>query len=435
MPGLLRQRDFVLLWAGQSVSEVGSAVTYVALPLVAVLVLHATAFEVGLVTAATSIAWLVVALPAGVWVDRLPRRALLIGTDASRSLLLATIPVAWSLHVLRIGQLVVVAFLVGLLSVVFDVGYPAYVPSVIGRDRLVEGNGALAASESAANVVGPSLGGVLVQVVGAPLTVIADAGSFLVSAVSLAFMRARGAPPRSHPERRGLIKEIGAGLRYMWAHPLARTVAVAGTLANFVLGGYQAVIVVFLARQVGLAPGVIGVLFTASAVGGLIGSIVAPPVARRIGNARVLWAAPSVMAACGLLIPLASNGAGIAWYLAGALPLSLGIAAFNVCIRAAMQAAAPDAMLGRLTASVRLFTRGATPVGALSAGTIAGLLNPRATLAILMALLALTPAWLLLSPIGRVRDIAQLAPDTAAPADQSDVTKSGTPPPAIKAAS
>jgi MFS family permease len=132
MPGLLRHRDFVLLWAGQSVSELGSAVTYVALPLAAVLVLHASAFEVGLVTAATSLAWLVVALPAGVWVDRLPRRALLIGTDAGRALLLASIPVAWSLHVLSIGQLVAVAFLVGVLSVLFDVGYPG-VPAVRHR--------------------------------------------------------------------------------------------------------------------------------------------------------------------------------------------------------------------------------------------------------------------------------------------------------------
>jgi len=122
-----------------------------------------------------------------------------------------------------------------------------------------------------------------------------------------------------------------------------------------------------------------------------------------------------VMALCGLLIPLASRGAGIAWYLAGALPLSLGIAAFNVCVRAAMQAAAPDELLGRLTASARLFSRGALPVGALSAGVLAGLLTPRATLSVLMALLALTPAWLLLSPIGRVRDVTQLAPGTAPP--------------------
>jgi MFS family permease len=422
MPSLFRHRDFVLLWAGQSVSELGSAVTYVAFPLVAVVVLHASAFEVGLVTAATSIAWLVVALPAGVWVDRLPRRALLVGTDAGRAVLMATIPVAWSLHVLSIGQLVAVAFAVGLLSVLFDVGYPAYLPSVIARDRLVEGNSALAASESAANVIGPSLGGVLVQVIGAPLAVLADAASFVVSAASLALMRTRGARLGPRPGRQRLSQEIAAGLRYVWAHPLARSVAVSGTLANFVLGGYQAVIVVFLARQVGLAPALIGALFTASAVGGLIGSIVAAPLTRRVGNARVMWAAPTVMAVCGLLIPLTSKGTGVAWYLAGALPLSFGIAAFNVCVRAAMQTAAPDAMLGRVTATARLFSRSAMPAGALGAGALAGLLTPRAALAILMALLALTPAWLLLSPIGRVRDVAQLAPDTASPAQESDMS-------------
>jgi hypothetical protein len=249
MPSLFRHRDFVLLWSGQSVSELGSSVTGLALPLVAVVVLHASAFEVSLLTAATSIAWLVIGLPAGVWVDRLPRRPVLIGTDLGRALLMATVPVAWSLHVLTVAHLVVVAFTVGLLSVLFDIGYPAYLPSVITRQRLVEGNSTLAASESAA----------------------------------------------------------------------------------------------------------------------------------------------------------------------GAVPLSLGIAAFNVCVRAAMQTAAPDAMLGRVTATVRLFSRSAIPAGALGAGALASLLTPRATPTILMALLVMTPAWLLLSPIGQVRDVAELAPLQAPP--------------------
>jgi MFS family permease len=410
MSSLYRQRDFVLLWAGQSVSELGSSVTYVAFPLVAVVLLHASAIEVGLVTAATSIAWLAIGLPAGVWVDRLPRRALLVGTDAGRALLMASIPLAWSLHVLSLGQLIAVAFAVGLLSVVFDVGYPTYLPSVIGRQQLVEGNSALAASESAANVIGPGLGGALIQLVGAPAAVLADAASFVVSAASLALMRANGARPARRPAPQRLTREIAAGVRYVWAHPLVRSVAVSGTLANFVLGGYQAVIIVFLARQVGLAPAVIGVLFTLSAVGGLIGSLAAAPLARRVGSARVMWGAPAVMALCGLFIPLTSRGTGVAWYLAGALPLSLGIAGFNVCVRAALQTGVPDEMLGRVTATARLLSRSAMPAGALGAGALAGLLTARATLAILMGLLAFTPAWLLLSPIGRIRDVAQLAP-------------------------
>jgi MFS family permease len=418
MPSLFRHRDFVLLWSGQTVSELGSAVTFIAFPLVAVVLLHASAFEVSLLTAATSMAWLLIGLPAGVWVDRLPRRLVLIGTDLGRALLLVSVPLAWSLHALTIGHLVGVAFAVGLLSVLFDVGYPAYLPSVVTRHRLVEGNSALAASESAANVVGPSLGGTLVQVIGAPVALLADAVSFAASAASLAAIRAggaNGAPPEQQPARQPFIHEIGAGLRYVRTHPLARSVAVTGTLANFVLGGYQAVIVVFLARQVGLAPALIGVLFTLAAAGGLVGSLAAAPLARRVGTARVMCGAPALMAACGLLIPLTTTGTGVAWYLAGALPLSLGIAAFNVCVRTAMQTAAPDAMLGRVTATVRLFSRGAMPAGALAAGALASLLTPRATLAILMGLLAITPAWLLLSPIARVRDVAQLAPAPATP--------------------
>jgi MFS family permease len=412
-PGLFRHRDFVLLWSGQSVSELGSSVTYLALPLVAVLVLHASAIEVSLVTAATSVAWLLVGLPAGVWVDRLPRRALLIATDAGRALLMASLPVAWLLHVLTIGHLIGVAFGIGLLGMLFDIGYPAYLPAVLDGRSLVAGNSALSASESAANVVGPSLGGVLVQALGAPVALLVDAASFVASAASLALIRVRGLPVGQGPRRR-LAAEIAEGFRYLLAHPLARTVAVNGMIANFTITGYQAVIVLFLARQVGLAPGVIGVLFTLGAVGGLAGSFAAAPLARLVGDARVMWGGALVIAAGGPLVPLTTRGTGIIWYVAGTLLMNLGIVAFNVCVRAAMQAAAPDAMRGRVIATVRLFTRGVSPVGALAGGALAGSLTPRSALVILVALLALPPVWLLLSPVAKVRDVAQLAPATDA---------------------
>jgi predicted MFS family arabinose efflux permease len=286
---------------------------------------------------------------------------------------------------------------------------------VVGRQRLVEGNAALAASESAANIVGPSLGGVLVQLIGAPVAILADAISFLVSAGSLAGIRASGTPAGQRAARQRLTHEIGTGLRYVLSHPLPRTVAVAGTLGNLVLGGYQAVIFVFLARQVGLSPALIGGLLALSSIGGLLGALAASPLTKRVGNARVMLAAPTVMATFGLLIPLTGKGTAIAWYVAGALPLSLGIAAFNVCIRSAMQVAAPDSMLGRVTATSRLLGRAAMPAGALGAGALATAITPRATLVILMVLLALVPTWLLLSPIGRVRDVAQLAPPAIPP--------------------
>lgn len=419
MTRLFRERDFVLLWAGQSVSGLGSAVTYVALPLVAVVVLHASTFGVSVVTAASSVAWLIVGLPAGVWVDRLPRRSLLITADLGRAVLMATIPVAWLVHALTLAQVVLVAFAVGLLTVLFDVGCQVYLPPVVGRQRLVEGNAALAASESAANIVGPSLGGVLVQLIGAPVAILADAISFVVSAVSLTGIRATGTPAGRRPARQRLTQEIGAGLRYVLSHPLARTVAIARTLGNLVLGGYQAVIFVFLARQVGLSAALIGVLLALSSVGGLLGALAASPLTKRVGNARVMWAAPTVMAAFGLLIPLTGTGTALAWYLAGALPLSLGLAAFNVSVRSAMQIAAPEAMLGKVTATFRLLGRATVPAGALGAGTLAGAITPRATLVILMVLLALVPAWLLISPLGRVREVAQLAPPVASPLHQA----------------
>jgi MFS family permease len=413
--GLFRLRGFVLLWAGQTVSELGSAVGFVAFPLVAVIVLHASDFEVGVVAAAGPAAWLLIGLPAGAWVDRLPRRALLVGCDLGRAVVMAAVPVAWAMHLLTVGLLVAVALGVGLLSVLFDVAYPAYLPSVVGTGRLIEANSVLAASDSGSNVVGPGLGGALVGVVGAPVTLVADAVSFLLSAGSLAAIRDAEARPATRPSGQRLGQEIRAGLRYAWSHPLIRSVAVTGTLANLVVGGYNAVIVLFLARQLALAPGLIGVLFSLAGVGGVLGALVAAPLARWLGDARVMWGSLIVSAAGGLLLPLTAAGGRLAWYVVGTLPLIMGISAFIVCVRAAVQVAAPEAMRGRVTATIRLFGRGATPLGALAAGALAGAFTPRTALTILMAFLVLAPVWLLLTPIARVRDVAQLAPAPPTP--------------------
>jgi MFS family permease len=172
------------------------------------------------------------------------------------------------------------------------------------------------------------------------------------------------------------------------------------------------VIILFLARQLALAPGLIGVLFSVAALGGVLGSLLAAPLARWLGDARVMWGSLIVAAASGLLIPLTATGARLAWYLAGTLPLILGIAAFIVCVRSAVQATTPEAMRGRVTATIRLFGRGVTPLGALAAGALAATLTPRTALVVLLAFLVLAPVWLLRTPVRRVRDVAELAPRT-----------------------
>ncbi len=412
MIGLLRDRDFALLWAGQSVSQLGTAVTYLAFPLVAVVALDASAFQVSLVAAASTAAWLVVGLPAGAWVDRAPGRPLLIGADLGRAVLIAAVPAAWALDVLTLGYLALVAFAVGVLTVIFDVGYPAFLPSVVSRERLVDGNGALAASESAATIAGPGLGGLLVQAAGAPFALLADALSFLVSAAGLAAMRTRTPPRPRRPARRRLSQEIIVGLRHVRSHTLVRTIAVTSALANFVFGGYEAVLLVFLARQVGLSPALIGGLLALSSTGGLLGAVVAAPLSRWAGDARVLSGAALAMAAAGLVIPLTGKGGNLLWYVAGAFVLTLGAAVFNVCARAAIQVATPEAVLGRVSASVRLLGRVTMPLGAVAAGTVAGVSTPRTALVIFMVLLAVVPAWLLVSPLGRQVDDSESGQDS-----------------------
>lgn len=442
---LLRDRSFAKLFGGETISELGSAITGLVFPLIAVQTLHASAIAVGVVAAAGNAAWLVVALPAGAWVDRVRRRPILIATDIGSAVLLATVPVAAVLHVLSVAQLIAVGFGLGLLGVVFDVAYPAFLPSVVPAERLVEGNGLLEASANGARIAGPSVGGILVQLIGAPVALLADAVSFVISATAVASMRVTEARPvgetpiavadvfdgvvtESSPSAvdaatlggaaaasggagasRRLRHEIMVGLRFVFANATTRALTAGVTVANFIFGAYGAVDVVFLARQLGISAGVIGLLFAVGGVGGIVGALVAGPIAARIGDARLLWTSTVFSTPFVLFIPLTRRGVGLTWFVVGSLMLSVGIAAFNVCARAAIQRTAPPAVLGRVTASIRVFSRGALPVGAVVGGVLADLTTPRMALTVMLSLYGLVPLVLWMSPIGRVRFVAELA--------------------------
>jgi MFS family permease len=405
---LFRDGDFRLLFAGQGVSAVGTAVTYIALPLIAVAHLDADPFEVSLIAAAGYAAWLVLGLPAGVFVDRRARRPLMIFADLGRAALLATVPAAALADALTLPHLVIVALLTGALSVLFDVAYPAFIPVVVAdRTRLTDANGKLFATESAAHVAGPGLGGLLLQALGAAGAVAVDVVSFLVSAATLAAIRSPEPPPG--PRRSSARAELVDGLKYTFGKPFTRVVLGAGVIGNFVFGGYTPVVVVFLYETVGLSEAGVGLLLGVSAAGAVVGALIAGPVGNRIGDARLTWIAPSTYLVSGALVPLAANDWRLGVFAVGAFGLSVGIGIFNVCIRAALQTSVPAGMLGRTTASIRLFTRGMLPVGALFAGALATATSPRIALVVLMALLILCPIWLRMSPLGRVRTLAELS--------------------------
>jgi predicted MFS family arabinose efflux permease len=402
--GLLRHRDFRLLWGGETVSELGSQVSLLALPLVAVNTLSATPFQMGALAAASTAAFLAIGLPAGVWVDRLRRRRVMIASDLGRLLALGSIPVAYALGVLHLSQLYVVALATGVFTVFFDVAYQSYLPSLVGRQHLVEGNAKLTGSEQVAQIAGPSLAGGLVQTVGGPYAVALDAASFLVSAVAVGAIRT-GEPVPTVPKtgRPTLRQDISQGLRFVFCDPLLRAITATTGTSNFFSGIQTAVEVIFLVKVVHANPAVIGLVFAAGGVGGVLAAIVASPVARWIGGARATLIS-SFAVAGGLLIPLATPGIGVLFFAVGLFLSSFAVVVYNINQVSFRQRLCPDRMLGRMNATIRFVVHGILPIGALAGGAIGMAIGLRPTLWVAMAGEALAGFWLLASPIRHMKD-------------------------------
>ena len=306
-PSLWRHADFMKLWTGQTISRLGSVVTRTAVPLLAVLVLGAGPFEMALIIVAQSLAVLLVGFFAGAWVDRVRRRPVLIVADICRAVLLFSIPAAYVANVLRLEQLYVVVFIEGCLGVMFDSAYPAYVPSLIGVDRVVEGNSKLAASSSLAEIGGPGLGGALVQVIGAPFAILVDAASYVVSSVSLWLIRT---PEPKRPERHEaphIRHEIVEGLTLVRSHPVLVPLTLRSVIAHVAGSFYGVLYTIYLIDELHLEPFWLGVVVSAGGVGALVGSFFASRTIKRIGfGPSIIWAAAGA-SAIGILTPLAGG--------------------------------------------------------------------------------------------------------------------------------
>lgn len=377
--------------------------TALALPLAAVLVVHASTFQVGLLTTATYTAFLGIGLPVGVWVDRLRRRPVMIGADLLRAAVLVSVPVAAALGDLTLAQLYLVALIHGAGTVFFDVAYMSYLPGLVGRERLVEGNAKLQVSQSVAQVSGPTLGGFLVGLLTAPVAFLADAASFLVSVASVITIR-QPEPAPKRPEARSLRRETGEGLRFVFGHPVLRMIAGATATDNLFTSAFMAIAVVFLVRQVGLSAGLIGVLSSAAAAGGVVGAFSATWLARRMGSARIIWLALGSSAPFALLVPLTFPGPGLALYAGGAFAMSLGAIVYNVNQASFRQMLCPTRLLGRVNATMRFVVWGTLPVGGLLGGLLGGWLGNRGGLWVAVAGIALSPLWLIVSPLRGMRD-------------------------------
>jgi len=404
---LLRHRDFRLLWGGETVSELGSQVSLLAIPLLAVRTLHATAFEMGLLTAASTAAFLVVGLPAGVWVDRMRRRRVMIGADLARMLALGSVPVAYAVGVLTLAQLFVVTLASGILTVFFDVAYQSYLPALVGREHLVEGNAKLTGSAQVAAVAGPSVAGGLVQAIGSSAAVAVDSVSFLASAAAITAIRSPEpkpvTPPEGHPK---LLHDIAEGLRFVFGNVLLRAIAAATATSNLFSGIAAAVEIVFLVREVHASPGVIGLLFTMGGIGGVLGALAAGPIAGRFGGARatIIGIAGGVGA---LLIPLTMPGAGLLFFGAGMFCVSFSAVVYNINQVSFRQRLCPDRLLGRMNATMRFVVWGVLPIGALIGGVLGSVAGLRPTLWIGAAGEAVAGVWLLASPMRTLRDFPE----------------------------
>ncbi len=405
MAGLWTNPDFRKLWAAQTISFVGSQVTLVALPLTVALSLHASAAQMGLLCAVELAPALLVGLFVGAWVDRLRRRPVLIAADLGRALLLGTIPLTAAFGVLHMGQLYAVAFLAGILSVVFDVAHMSLVPALVPADRLVDGNSKLEVSRSVAMVAGPGCAGFVVQLVTAPLAIMVDALSFLSSAIFLLRIRTREQAPVGPSRRRSILAEVADGLRAVWGQSLLRTMALSLCVFNLFYSMVGAVYVLFVVRELHLAPGTLGLIYAAGSLGFPLGATFAGRVAQRFGvGPAIVWGA-GLSDAAFLLMPLAGGSprSATALLIGAQLLATLGGPLTAINQLSLRQAITPAAVLGRVNATMRVIALGAAPLGALLAGGLGGVLGLRPTLTIGVLGLQLGFLVLLLSPLRTLR--------------------------------
>lgn len=407
--GLWGHGDFLRLWAAHTVTQLGDRISFVAIPLSAVVALDASPFQVGVLSAIGSVPVLILGLFAGVWVDRLRRRPILILADVGRAVVLATIPFAAFFGVLSIWHLYVVVLLVGAMALFFDVAYRSYLPSLVRRELLVDGNSKLEVSRAASEIVGPGLAGGLVQVLTAPIAILFDALSFLLSAAFLTGIRTAEPTPQSRPnqeegpvaeEQGRILREIRDGLGALVGNPTVRAlVSCTGTIAFF-NAAIEAVLVLYLVRTLGLSAATVGMIFSVGGIGFLVGAVLAGRITRYVPLGVVLVGGPLLIGLADFLIPLAGGSAALAVGLpcAAQFLFGIGLPLYRVNEVSLRQTIVPERLLGRVNSGEYFVRLGLMPFGALLGGLLGEVIGLRPTLAVgaLGEITAL--CWVLFSP-------------------------------------
>lgn len=401
---LLHHRDFRRLWVGDSLSQFGIMTTTLAMPLLAVRTLHSTPFEVGLLTTFEYLAFLVIGLPAGAWVDRMRRRSVMIAADLGRAALLGWIPLAAVLGVLNLAQVYAVVLAVSCLTVFFDVSYQSYLPFLVGRDHLAEGNAKLQGTESVAQVAGPSAGGFMVQALTAPYAILVNVGTFLWSAAWVGTIGAREPRPERAPGS-NLLREVREGVVFIAAHPVLRQVAGATGTANLWSSAGQGMLIILLARTLGLSAGVIGLLMASGAVGGLLGAFTAQPLAGAIGEGPVTWISLGLTSPLALVQPFLHRDWTLGLFVVAQIGFFAGVVVYNVTQVSFRQRLCPEHLLGRMNATMRFLVWGTMPIGGLIGGALGSAVGVRTTLLVAAIGQSLAFLWLFFSPLRSLRTV------------------------------
>lgn len=407
---LRRSRDFRLLLAGQTTSQLGAQVSGVAIPLLAVVTLDASPFEIGLLGAASTLPFAVIGLPAGAWLDRMKRRPVLVASDLARALLLATIPISAWLGLLTMIQLLTISFLVGFARVFFDVGYRSYIPTVIGRHQVLAGNSAMEFIRAGGQVAGPGLGGAFVSLIGAANVVASQALTFAVSALTLIGIRTKEEPRDPSADSGTLWARVVEGLHFVIRNRVLRATALASAAGNFSFAIASAVTIVFLSRDLGQPAWVIGLVIAAGSVTVMIGAALTPRMAQAVGSARIVWVSLAATSPLTLLVVLGTPGWGLILVVLGMAAGEIGQIVYSISNVSLRQRVAPDAILARVNATMQFAIMALFPAGALLGGVLGELLGTRLTL-LIAGLVGLVAPVVLYAAIRGSREVEELMTD------------------------
>jgi MFS family permease len=409
--GLWQHTDFLKLWTGQSISEFGSQISQLAIPWLAAVGLHASPFEFSLLGVLGFLPFILFALPAGVWVDRLRRRQILIVGDAARAVLLTLIPVLWATDTLRMWHLLVLQFVIGIFTVFFDVAYQSYLPALVDREHLVEGNSKLQLTVSVAQIAGPSASGGLIAAITAPYAIVADAFSFVASTLFMLRMRHREdvSQRTADAPRSKMWPDVKEGLRWVVGHRWLRAIATCTGVSNFFSSLLFAIFLLYAVRVLHLSSFEIGTVFAVGSAGSILGALVVNKVQRRIGVGATIVGTSIMFSLGGLAYPLAPKAFPLPLLMLGNALFGFGAVAYNITQVSLRQAITPERLQGRMNAAMRWIVWGTIPLGSLAGGAIASVYSLKSALwvAAIGELFTFLPV--LLSPVRTIGEMPQPA--------------------------